>query len=130
MKVNKYHPEDLFLELKSKKTRIFLLIGGLGEGKTTFVQKFLGNNAVTSPTFSVCHTYKQKINGIEETISHFDLYRMENDPLKIENSGLIDALKNHITFIEWPDKISMDYYKPFLSETAILRFCDSTIYLL
>lgn len=55
---------------------VVLLIGGLGAGKTTLVQGIahgLGyRGEVTSPTFTLCHTYTGRTNLV-----HADLWRLE-----------------------------------------------------
>lgn len=55
---------------------VVLLVGGLGAGKTTFVQGValgLGfTGEVTSPTFTLCHTYAGRLDLV-----HADLWRLE-----------------------------------------------------
>lgn len=55
---------------------VVLLVGGLGAGKTTFVQgvaEGLGVTAgVTSPTFTLCQLYEGRL-----TMMHADLWRLE-----------------------------------------------------
>jgi tRNA threonylcarbamoyladenosine biosynthesis protein TsaE len=55
---------------------VVLLVGGLGAGKTTFVQgvaEGLGvTDDVTSPTFTLCQIYRGRL-----TVLHADLWRLE-----------------------------------------------------
>lgn len=84
---------------------VVLLYGHLGSGKTAcvknYVSTFLGQNA-DSPTFALVNTYK----GKEQTVHHFDLYRL-NDLEEIEEIGFWDYLDDgSLCFIEWPEKIA------------------------
>lgn len=98
---------------------IILLNGELGAGKTTFTKslvKALGvNDIVTSPTFAFMKEYFGKYK-----ISHYDMYRAENQDELFE-LGIYDNLTEQgIAVIEWnkfdsfpPDKkvISIDIFK-------------------
>jgi tRNA threonylcarbamoyladenosine biosynthesis protein TsaE len=81
---------------------VVLVHGELGSGKTTLVRgaaRALGvNDPVTSPTFSIGHRYA----GDGLTISHLDLYRLED--LEQEDPDLLaDYLgPGRIAFVEWP----------------------------
>ena len=75
------------------------LHGDLGMGKTeiarTIIQKLRGaDTIVPSPTFTIVQNY--------DGISHFDLYRI-NDASELTEIGLLYAIANDITLIEWPD---------------------------
>lgn len=98
----------------AKKGDIFLLKGDLGSGKTTlsrfFIQFFLGEEEVPSPTFTILQTYSTR----DFAISHLDLYRIK-DPNEILELGIEDIFYGGISLIEWPEKLG--HYKPknFLS---------------
>src|SRR3989304_2193020 len=87
--------------------KVLALYGGLGAGKTTFIQglaKGLGiRGRVLSPTFIFIRPYKLS-KGYK--FYHVDLYRMisEKDAKSI---GLTEILqdKNAIVAVEWPEKI-------------------------
>lgn len=86
--------------------KIFLLIGELGAGKTTFVQamgKIWGaKEHITSPTFSIMHEYHTQSHSI---IYHFDLYRIKSTD-ELKDIGIEEFLyTGHYCFIEWPEKI-------------------------
>lgn len=75
------------------------LHGDLGMGKSeiarTIIRTLRGENTVVpSPTFTLVQNY--------DGISHFDLYRI-TDASELEEIGLLYAIQNDITLIEWPD---------------------------
>tara|TARA_X000000368_G_C22580812_1_gene514982 strand:- start:11 stop:463 length:453 start_codon:yes stop_codon:yes gene_type:complete len=96
---------------------VVLLHGEIGVGKTTFV-KYLINSLekvnkvklgeITSPTFSILNEYE--INNI--TIRHYDLFRIRNSN-DIKNIGIYEDIDNFITFIEWPEKITIKLKKKY-----------------
>ena len=121
--------------------RVFLR-GGLGVGKTTFVQAMARawklENAweVTSPTFALHHTYE----GGPCPIHHLDLYRLEN-PEAMEQQGVLDPLDDDhaITFVEWSERLDESALRPSLvmqlelvdieeaRRTAHLHFLDASL---
>jgi tRNA threonylcarbamoyladenosine biosynthesis protein TsaE len=81
---------------------VVLVLGELGSGKTTLVRgaaRALGvAGPVTSPTFSIGHRYR----GTRATVSHLDLYRVE-DLAREDPALLADYLgSERIAFVEWP----------------------------
>lgn len=87
----------------SKTGDIITLSGDLGTGKTTFAQAFINEKAgkdchVTSPTFTLLQTYDTENN---ETIWHYDLYRVEKEQ-DLYELGIEEALDTAISLIEWP----------------------------
>lgn len=79
--------------------------GGLGAGKTHFIQgaaRALGcAAAVTSPTFTLVHEYPSP----EGTIHHVDLYRIA-DARECAAIGLDEICgAGRATFIEWPERL-------------------------
>jgi tRNA threonylcarbamoyl adenosine modification protein YjeE len=86
-----------------QKTPCLLLRGGLGAGKTSFA-KFLIHiltktpiDEIVSPTYNYVHLY-------ENSLAHFDLYRVQSREL-LEELGLDELLQENtrIKVIEWPD---------------------------
>ncbi len=82
---------------------VVLVLGELGAGKTTLVRgaaRALGvRGPVTSPTFSIGHRYR----GTGVTVSHLDLYRLQD--LRGEDPELLEDYlgANRIAFVEWPE---------------------------
>lgn len=82
---------------------VYSLIGDLGAGKTTLVQKIgeaMGlNDYITSPSFSIVNIY-----GNESNIYHLDLYRL-NDPSELESLDFESYFyPEGVSFIEWASK--------------------------
>ncbi|RUM59384.1 MAG: tRNA (adenosine(37)-N6)-threonylcarbamoyltransferase complex ATPase subunit type 1 TsaE [Persephonella sp.] len=81
-----------------KGNEIFLLIGNLGAGKTTFVKYLVSfidedlKDEVNSPTFVVMNVYETK----NFNIYHIDLYR-------VKDFDLTDIVGNGLIFIEWAE---------------------------
>ena len=78
---------------------VVALHGDLGMGKSevarTIIQTLRGTDIVVpSPTFTIVQSY--------DGISHFDLYRIEDESELVE-VGLSHAIENDITLIEWPE---------------------------
>ena len=87
-----------------KAPAVVELRSDLGGGKTTFAKglaKGFGiNEALTSPTFSICKTYKSKTGS---QLHHYDFYRLDEPGIiadQIEQS-LKDL--NTLTIVEWAD---------------------------
>jgi tRNA threonylcarbamoyladenosine biosynthesis protein TsaE len=80
---------------------VVLVSGDLGAGKTTLIRgacRALGvSEAVTSPTFTIGHTYAGRV-----PVSHLDLYRLAD--LGKEDPALLDdyLTPQAVSFIEWP----------------------------
>lgn len=86
-------------------SKTVLLYGDMGVGKTTLIKAIvdvLGSHDVAnSPTFAIVNEYQTP----EDTIYHFDLYRIKNEEEAL-NFGMDDYLASSSwLFIEWPDKI-------------------------
>lgn len=87
---------------KNSSKDLFLLIGDLGSGKTTFVKKYLKNIEVTSPTYNIVHIYE----NTGRIFAHFDFYRITKNEL--HSIDFYEYLRiAHKIFIEWP--FSMNY---------------------
>ncbi len=86
-------------------SKIFLLHGEMGAGKTTLVKAIanvLGvSDMASSPTFSIVNEYH---NQQGEILYHFDLYRL-NDEAEAFDIGIEEYFySGHYCFIEWPEK--------------------------
>lgn len=104
-----------------KGGEILALVGGLGSGKTTFVQGLaegLGlEDRVISPTFLLMREHKIKNSKLQiseaccRTVTnfyHIDLYRLETDiENELLNIGVTDLLgkPENLVVIEWADKV-------------------------
>lgn len=93
---------------------IFLLVGELGTGKTTFTKYFaqaLGvKEEVTSPTFTIMGEYE--VVGRDESIQslvHIDLYRLEElqgeDYANIRDVIAGATQAHQVVVIEWADRL-------------------------
>lgn len=84
---------------------LILLQGGLGAGKTTFVQGLaqgLGvREPVTSPTFTLIHHY----SGGRLPLYHFDLYRLEGEE-EVADLGFEEYLEQQgVIVVEWAERL-------------------------
>ena len=87
------------------KSSVVAFLGGLGMGKTAFTTGFakgLGIDVdISSPTFAICNTYI----GDENTLYHFDMYRIE-DESEAQELGLDEFFYgNGVCMIEWAENI-------------------------
>ena len=87
-------------------SKIFLLYGEMGAGKTTFIQYLLNSMGIEelegSPTYSLINSYLSKEYG---QIYHLDLFRLKSteEAFDIGIEEIVDG--NSYCFIEWPEKI-------------------------
>lgn len=83
---------------------VIALYGTLGMGKTIFcrgfIESFLPNTEVPSPTFTLLQTYDTDAFPIY----HFDMYRLKS-PMEAYEIGIEDAFAEGVSLIEWPEKI-------------------------
>ncbi len=84
---------------------VVVLDGGLGAGKTTFVQsavRALGSDAaVTSPTFAIVQHY----GGGAVPIAHVDAYRLEGAQ-ELHDTGFDELLDGDtVVFVEWGARV-------------------------
>ncbi len=99
----------------TKKNNIVVFNGKMGAGKTTLIKNIAKKMGVidniTSPTFSIINEYLTLKN---ETIFHFDFYRIE-DIEEALDFGVEDYfLSKKICLIEWPQII-----EPLLPDSIV-----------
>jgi tRNA threonylcarbamoyladenosine biosynthesis protein TsaE len=95
------------LALTLKNSRIVILRGGLGAGKTTLVKgiaeglQAASQGEVTSPTFTLIHEF----HGPEVDLYHVDLYRIETER-ELATLGLDElfAGEGNLVLLEWGEK--------------------------
>ena len=112
MIINNINDTKSFAEDLAKNTNAgttYGLIGDLAAGKTTFTKYFINyfikNIEVISPTFNIVKTYNIDNSNIKY-INHFDVYRLKNDDELIE-IGFYDYISDQysVNIVEWADMI-------------------------
>jgi len=98
---------------------VVVLSGGLGAGKTQFVQGVASGlgvrEQVTSPTFNILLDY---VGTSGPALCHFDLYRLD-DESQLEDVGYFETVGGPgAVFIEWGEKFPAALPEEFL-EVAI-----------
>lgn len=89
--------------LKQHNANLVLLRGDLGVGKTLLVGAivdFLGGDQtdVSSPTFTLHNIYR--CEGLQ--VHHYDLYRLEQPGIMLDELEEAAAEPDSICFVEWP----------------------------
>lgn len=84
-------------------SKVLLFNGDMGVGKTTLIKelvRLLGSeDTISSPTYSLVNEYKTP----DDSIFHFDLYRIENKE-ELYNFGIEEYLSsNNWLLVEWPE---------------------------
>ncbi len=100
---NAEETKSLAKELLKRKPKLksILLKGDLGSGKTTFVKGLaealgLDPNSIKSPTFSLREDHVKFI--------HYDLYRLEEVDLLLEEQIQEDLESGVLVVVEWPER--------------------------
>lgn len=79
-------------------------VGDLGGGKTTLIKGIaigLGiEQTVTSPTYNIQRSYKIPSGG---TLEHYDLYRLGDDGILLEEMREVIAGGDSVICVEWAD---------------------------
>ena len=101
------------LGTKLRAGDVVLLEGGLGAGKTVFVQGLaqgLGlRGAVKSPTFTLVHEHHAHAwPGARCDLAHLDLYRLP-DGASLVDLGLDDFLEGGVIAVEWGARLASTY---------------------
>lgn len=100
---------------------ILRLMGGLGSGKTCFVQGLAKGLEVpegyeiTSPTYTLVHEYPGRL-----PLVHIDLYRI-HDEFDAEAIGLWEILdQESIVVVEWADRLRDEFWPE--TPTLVIEF--------
>lgn len=90
--------------------RMLILTGDLGAGKTTLVKGLVAaleagdEDSVTSPTFTLVHTYDGWQDGQPVQVVHLDLYRLESER-QLATLGLVELMADDaLVLVEWGEK--------------------------
>lgn len=92
---------------KYPNSKLFLLNGSMGAGKTTLIKLLCAQlcvvEDVSSPTFSIVNEYK--IDKTDLSVFHFDFYRLKNIQEALD-IGIFEYLdSNNYCFFEWAENI-------------------------
>ncbi len=103
---------------------VVLLVGDLGAGKTTFTKAAavaLGvDEVVTSPTFTIAHTYETRAGSAIRSLMHLDAYRLRGAD-DLDAVGLFDALDDGaVALIEWGDIVAAAFDDALVIELGIV----------
>jgi tRNA threonylcarbamoyladenosine biosynthesis protein TsaE len=108
--------DDFALKLGENllKGDLIALIGDLGTGKTTFVQKIAKSIGVKENVKSPTFNYVLEYSSGRVPFYHFDVYRI-SEPLEIYELGYEDYLEGDgITVIEWANLIETELPKEYI----------------
>lgn len=79
-------------------------VGDLGGGKTTLIKGIAAGlgieQTVTSPTYNIQRSYKIPTGG---TLEHYDLYRLGDDEILLEEMREVIAAGDSVICVEWAD---------------------------
>lgn len=119
--------------LKNSTSKIWLVDGEMGAGKTTLIKlvcEALGvKETMSSPTFSIVNEYTTQNR---QTIYHFDFYRLKKDTEAMD-IGVEEYLDSgNYCFLEWSEKIASllpaDSFKVKIKEhtlsTRLIEYTD------
>ncbi|MCU0318314.1 MAG: tRNA (adenosine(37)-N6)-threonylcarbamoyltransferase complex ATPase subunit type 1 TsaE [Amoebophilaceae bacterium] len=88
-------------------TKVWLLEGAMGAGKTTVIRALCARlgvlDNVTSPTFSLVHEYAM-VSG--EAVYHFDFYRTCREEEALDLDCMTYFESGSYCFVEWPNKVA------------------------
>ena len=89
----------------NREIAVFLVLGFLDSGKTTFIKQLCEDmgtdDIVNSPTFAIVNEYASEMGPIY----HFDFYRIKNISEVIDLGFEDYAYSGCLCFMEWPQLI-------------------------
>lgn len=109
--------------LKTEENFVLFLDGGLGAGKSFFVDKLLQGFGVDQRICSPTYTYVNEYTGKGEMeFAHFDFYRLA-DPADFYHKGFEEIASDETVscFVEWKDKITPEMHRCFSGKVYILQ---------
>lgn len=87
-------------------SKIWLLEGEMGAGKTTLVRAICRQLGVTgsvqSPTYSLVNEY---VTGDQRTLYHFDFYRIRDEAEAMDMGAEEYFDSGNLCLVEWPGRI-------------------------
>ena len=113
-------------------------LSDLGGGKTTLVagiaKGFGSQDPVSSPSFTICNTYKRADN---KQLQHFDFYRLSEPGIMRDELFEVVGDQDNVVVVEWGDSVRDvlpdDRIKIYLSSISenqrmiTLKVADSTL---
>ncbi|PHX74333.1 MAG: tRNA (adenosine(37)-N6)-threonylcarbamoyltransferase complex ATPase subunit type 1 TsaE [Chitinophagaceae bacterium] len=98
--------------------KVWAFEGEMGAGKTTLISelcKQLGvTDPVSSPTFAIINEYAYLLEGLNSSLFHIDLYRMEDED-EARRAGIEECLfSGKRCFVEWPQRVPSIFPDEFI----------------
>jgi len=98
--------------------KVWAFEGEMGAGKTTLISelcKQLGvTDPVSSPTFAIVNEYAYLLEGLNSSLFHIDLYRMEDED-EARGAGIEECLfSGKRCFVEWPQRVPSIFPDEFI----------------
>jgi tRNA threonylcarbamoyladenosine biosynthesis protein TsaE len=92
---------------------VVVLAGEMGAGKTAFAQGVAAAldvaGPVTSPTFTLVHSYEARVAGRRATLHHADLYRLDRTG-EVADLALAELLEDEgVLLVEWGDVVATSF---------------------
>ncbi len=101
---------------------VVTLAGPLGAGKTHFARGVLRGlgftGEVPSPSFPLVIPYDPP--AVRLPLAHVDLYRLDDDPMRVAELALEEARVDGAVLVEWPDRLGDTLAADRLSLTLVV----------
>ncbi|MEK7288354.1 MAG: tRNA (adenosine(37)-N6)-threonylcarbamoyltransferase complex ATPase subunit type 1 TsaE [Elusimicrobiota bacterium] len=123
LRFSSYSPEEtaclaekILKICRARQTRLILLSGNLGSGKTVFVQGLARTldvkNWVKSPSFVLIQEYRIPKGRFYKRLIHADLYRLDSAK-DLSGLNLGDYLEDpgNLVAIEWAEKLPRAFWR-------------------
>ncbi len=91
---------------KLSESRKVFFYGEVGAGKTTLIKQICSlmhiKDEITSPSYPIINQYFWEYKGVQSSLNHIDLYRL-NELEEAISIGIEDCLEDDsYCFVEWP----------------------------